>query len=129
MRNSGQPTARDIQTGDRSAPHKEILCSGLGFPRRGSDDIFAPRNGPGVGRRGSGMTGNDGTYDPDTVAYLDGVVDEVWNSLAPANQLLIPRTEVARLVMLLVEAGVERKELVEKTKESLISGTDALLDL
>ena len=68
------------------------------------------------------------TYDSETVELLRGVVNEVWDTLAPANQALIPKDEVARLVMLLVEAGVERDELGEKTKASLMSRTDALLD-
>lgn len=72
------------------------------------------------------MASHSGTFDPQTVDLLRGVVDDIWASLSDKQRAAFPKDEIARLVMLLAEAGVmEPDELREAALRSLVSGSEA----
>ena len=63
-----------------------------------------------------------GTFDDETVELLGGVVRDIWASFTPTQQALVTKDEIARLVMLLAEAGIrDPLELKEAALRSLLS--------
>jgi hypothetical protein len=65
-----------------------------------------------------------GTFDPETVKILHGIVDGIWESFSPSQQIVFPKEEIARLVMLLAETGLAEPEEIKKAVfHSLLSDT------
>lgn len=58
-------------------------------------------------------------YDPATVELLRTTLDEAWESLAPARQLLISKSDLAERVLLLAATG-ERDP--DRLREAALSG-------
>jgi len=47
----------------------------------------------------------DGSYDPETITLLRGVLDAAWNSLSPAQQAHISKSVLADRVLKLAARG------------------------
>jgi hypothetical protein len=47
----------------------------------------------------------DGSYDPETITLLRGVLDAAWNSLSPAQQARISKSHLAERLLRLAARG------------------------